>query len=453
MSREERKERREQRREEIGAHIKDVMTGMNAWQKEPKVWGRFMIPFCVMMAVIFLSKAGEDVVVPVMGMLAVTAWIYIPFYFAHKRKLAKQEAESKQTVETSVKDVEFNRMKERLENLETILCNLDREINTQLQESVNINRGPINVSQAGNSQMPTTFLNVASALEERFQVMRELGRGGMGIVFQAYDKQLNEPVAIKSLSPFLSIDLEALERLKREVSAARRVTHANVIRIHDIGETKGLHYVSMEYFPGENLKEYLRRSRNLSFNQSYQIASQICEGVDAAHRQGVIHRDLKPQNVIIDARNQIKIIDFGLAHSAHLKGMTATGLIMGTPEYMSPEQVSGSKVDERTDIYSLGIILYELFTGRVPFTGDSAIAVGFMQMKDPPPPPRGINPQLSPQIEAVILRALEKDPLRRYPTIADLRFDLEKAVFSPAQGKAEDPAKGTLSISVRQSQK
>ena len=452
MSREERKELREQRREEIGSHIKDVMTGMNSWQNDPKTWRWFVIPFCVMMAVIFLSKAGEDVVVPVMGMLAVTAWIYIPFYFAHKRKLARQEAETRQLEEPSVNDAEFKRMKDRLENLETILCNLDREINTQLQESISINRGPLSVSQAGNSQMPTTFLNVASALEERYQVMKELGRGGMGIVFQAYDKQLSEPVAIKILSPFLSNDAEALERLKREVSAARRVSHANVIRIHDIGETKGLHYVSMEYFPGDNLKDYLRRNRNLSFMQAYQIASQICDGVDAAHRQGVIHRDLKPQNVIIDARNQIKIIDFGLAHSAHLKGMTATGLIMGTPEYMSPEQVTGNKVDERTDIYSLGIILYELFTGRVPFTGDSAIAIGFMQMKDPPPQPRSINPQLSPQIEAVILRALEKEPVRRYPTIAELRSDLEKAVFTPAQAKAEEIGK-SLNIQVRQTQK
>jgi serine/threonine-protein kinase len=456
MSREERKAVREQRREERISHVKDIMTGMNSWQNDAKNWKWFMIPFCVMMAVIFLSKAGEDVVVPVMGMLAVTAWIYIPFYFSHRRKLAKQEAETKQLEQppTTVNDAEFNRMKERLENLETVLCNLDREINTQLQESINLNKNPLSLTQAGNSQMPTTFLNVASALEERYQVMRELGRGGMGIVFQAYDKQLNEPVAIKILSPFLSNDSEALERLKREVSAARRVTHSNVIRIHDIGETKGLHYVSMEYFPGDNLKDYLRRNRNLSFMQAYQIASQICEGVEAAHRQGVVHRDLKPQNVIIDARNQIKIIDFGLAHSAHLKGMTATGLIMGTPEYMSPEQVSGTKVDERTDMYSLGVILYELFTGRVPFTGDSAIAIGFMQMKDPPPPPTGVNPQLSPQIEAVILRALEKDPVRRYQTIAELRSDLEKAVFSPAQGKAEEAEIGkSIKVSIRESQK
>jgi serine/threonine-protein kinase len=231
------------------------------------------------------------------------------------------------------------------------------------------------------------------------------------------------------------------------------VSHANVIRIHDIGETKGLQYVSMEYFPGENLKDFLRKNPHLSLMQAYQIASQICDGVEAAHRQGVVHRDLKPQNVIIDSRNQIKIIDFGLAHSAHLKGLTATGLIMGTPEYMSPEQVTGTKVDERTDIYSLGVMLYELFTGSVPFTGDSAIAVGFKQMKDPPPEPRSINPQLSPQVEAVILRALEKEPVRRYPSVAELKSDLERAVYAPVPAAAVEAQKGDLKISIRESQK
>ena len=445
------KERQKRFRPENILHITDSMTGMSNPQNDPKSWRWFMIPFSLMMAIIFLSKAGPEVVVPVFGMIAVTAWIYIPFYWSHKRKLAKEEAESKLQLQKSpVNDIEFKRMKERLENLETLICNLDREINTQLQESIGMNRSPVSLNQTGNSQMPTTFLNVASALEERYQVMSELGRGGMGIVFQAYDKQLNETVAIKILSPFISNDSEGLERLKREVSAARRVSHGNVIRIHDIGETKGLHYVSMEYFPGDDLKAYLRKNSNLSFMQAYQIAVQICDGVDAAHRQGVIHRDLKPQNVIIDARNQIKIIDFGLAHSAHLKGMTATGLIMGTPEYMSPEQVAGSKVDERTDIYSLGVILYELFAGCVPFTGDSAIAVGFMQMKDPPQSPRSINPQISPQIEAVILRALEKEPMRRYPTIAALRADLEKAIFTPAQVKETEES---TKVSVSQSQK
>jgi len=159
---------------------------------------------------------------------------------------------------------------------------------------------------------------------------------------------------------------------------------------------------------------------------------QVADGLEAAHRQGVIHRDLKSQNVLINSANQVKIIDFGLAHSAHLQGMTATGLIMGTPEYMAPEQVAGRKVDERADIYSLGVILYELFTGRVPFTGDSAIAVGFRQMKEEPKPPCQWNNELSPAVELVILKALEKEPLKRYATVTELKAELERAVLQPA---------------------
>ena len=227
----------------------------------------------------------------------------------------------------------------------------------------------------------------------------------------------------------LSTNADALERMKREVSAARRVTHPNVIRIHDIAEISGLNFVSMEYFNGLNLKEHIKQTGPMSQMQAFNIASQICDGLDAAHRQGIIHRDLKSQNIIINTPGQIKIIDFGLAHTAHLEGLTATGLIMGTPEYMAPEQVAGKKVDERADIYSLGIILYEIFTGRVPFSGDSAIAIGFKQMKEDPPPPRELNSQVPESVERVILKALAKEPMHRYRSVGELRTDLEAAIL------------------------
>ncbi len=220
--------------------------------------------------------------------------------------------------------------------------------------------------------------------------------------------------------------------MKREVSAARRITHPNVIRIHDISELNGLHYVSMEYFVGSNLKELIRRSGALSLMQSANIAMQIGDGLEAAHRQGIIHRDLKSQNIIINAAGDVKIIDFGLARTTQLDGMTATGLIMGTPKYMAPEQVAGKRVDERTDIYAFGIILYELFTGRVPFTADSAIAVGFKQIKEPPVAPRDLNPQIPEALQNVILKALQKDPFQRYSSIGELKKDLQSAL--PAQG-------------------
>lgn len=378
----------------------------------------------------FLATAGVEVAVPISGMLFITLWIAIPFYFSHKRKIAREQAQINPAKNAEQED-EIKRMRERMENLEAIICNLDREMNVQLERTMS----KMMLISPGNpevSQMPTTFMNVASALEGRYQVLKELGRGGMGIVFQAHDKQLNEPVAIKILSPLLSNDTEALERLRREVSAARRISHPNVIRIHDISEAKGLQYVSMEYFSGRNLKEHIRSRTALSQTEAFNIASQIADGLEAAHKQGVIHRDLKSQNILINAVNQIKIIDFGLAHSTHLQGMTATGLIMGTPEYMAPEQVAGRKVDERADLYSFGIILYELFTGRVPFTGDSAIAVGFRQMKEEPAPPRQSNPQLPEEIQRVILKALEKDPVRRYSSVTELKADLERAVLQPA---------------------
>jgi len=355
---------------------------------------------------------------------SITACVIVPFWLRHKRESAREKlALSKDTQEHT----QVNVLKERLENLEALMCRLDSEMNTRLERSFSMLKMAGGSLPPGVSQMPTNFMNVTLALEDRYQILKELGRGGMGIVFQAHDKQLKEQVAIKVLSPLLSSDPDALERLKREVSSARRVTHSNVIRIHDISEHNGLHYISMEFFEGLNLKDYIKKTGALSLMQALNIALQICDGLDAAHRQGVIHRDLKSQNVIVGSSNHVKIIDFGLARAENLEGLTVTGLIMGTPEYMAPEQVAGKSVDERADIYSLGIILYEMFTGRVPFTGESAIAVGFKQLKEDPPKPREINAQIPAEVESVILRALEKNPLSRFSSVAELKASLEKA--------------------------
>jgi serine/threonine protein kinase len=330
------------------------------------------------------------------------------------------------------KDKKDDKVMDRIENLEALMCRLDAEINSQLEQT--LSAGKVRTLQnVGDSQMPTIFLNISTALENRFQLLKEIGRGGMGIVFQAHDKQLREQVAIKVLSPLLSNNADGLERLKREVSAARRITHPNVIRIHDISESGGLHFVSMEYFSGTTLKDLIKRDGAFSAAEGSQIAFQICDGLESAHRHGVIHRDLKSQNIIVNDHGELKIIDFGLATNIHQQGMTATGLILGTPEYMAPEQVAGKKADERADIYSFGIILYETFTGKVPFTGDTAIAVGFQQMREKPPPPSEINPQISTEVERVILKALQKNPSDRYSSVAEMRTDLEKAFQSAAR--------------------
>ena len=378
----------------------------------------------ILLGMVFFSS-NEDVLIVAIVFGAITSWIFLPSYLKHKRAIA-QVAPKAPEEEARVKKLE-----DRLQNLEALICRLDSEMNYQLERSISAGRIVTGADIAGVSQMPTTFLNVAQALEGRYQILKELGRGGMGIVFHAYDKQLKEQVAIKILSPLLSNDPDALERLKREVSAARRITHSNVIRIHDISEVNGLHFISMEYFHGTNLKEHIKRNGALSPMQAFNLAAQICDGLEAAHREGVVHRDLKSQNIILDPTNRVKIIDFGLARTAHMEGMTATGLIMGTPEYMAPEQVAGKKIDERADIYSLGIILYELFTGRVPFTGDSAIAVGFMQIKEEPVPPTKVNPGVSPEIEKIICKALQKDPIYRYRTMSDLKADLQAAIMTP----------------------
>jgi len=391
--------------------------------KDAQNSSQWIIPvagFALIFLIVFASKAPEILAVPVLAILMSPFWLWM----RHRHELNKQKANAVSPEETA----KSSRMEERLANLEALICRLDTELNQQMERSLISTRMFAAPASGGGSAMPTTILSLAAALEGRYQVLSELGRGGMGIVYQAYDKQLKEQVAIKLLSPLLSTDTEALERLTREVSMARRVTHPNVIRIHDIGEVNGLHYVSMEYFGGTNLKEHLKRSGPLSLLNAYQIVSQMCDGLEAAHSQGVVHRDLKSQNVMVGPSGQVKIIDFGLARSVHLEGMTATGLIMGTPEYMAPEQVAGKHVDERADIYALGVILFEMLTGRVPFTGDSAIAVGFQQLKDPPPSPRSINPQIPEEVERIILKALEKNPIQRYRTVDDLRKDFETAL-------------------------
>jgi len=397
---------------------------------------RFLFPVGVIALVFFFafaSRTPEMLAIPVIALLMSPFWIWM----RNRHEINKLKA---QVISPEQKE-KSSRTEERISNLEALLCRIDTELNQQMERSIISSRMYALPTSPGVSTMPTSLLSLASALEGRYQVLSELGRGGMGIVYQAYDKQLKEQVAIKLLSPLLSTDQEALERLTREVSLARRVTHPNVIRIHDLSEVNGLHYVSMEYFGGSNLKEHLKRSGSLSILNAYQVFSQICDGLEAAHSQGVVHRDLKAQNILIGPTGQIKIIDFGLARSVQLQGMTATGLIMGTPEYMAPEQVAGKHVDERADIYALGVILFEMLTGRVPFTGDSAIAVGFQQLKDAPPAPRSINPQIPEEVERIILKALEKNPIQRYRTVDEMRKEFASAL--PRYAEAAPPATQT----------
>ncbi len=207
----------------------------------------------------------------------------------------------------------------------------------------------------------------------RFEVVEELGHGGMGRVYKVFDTRAKEKIALKLLKPEVSSDDAAIERFENELRFARKVSHRNVCRMYDLGDEKGTRYITMEYVPGEDLKSMLRMMGPMSPGKTLWIARQVCEGLAEAHRLGVVHRDLKPQNIMIDREGNVRIMDFGIARSAKVKGLTGAGIVVGTPEYMSPEQMEGKEADGRSDIYSLGIILYEMVTGKLPFEGETFV--------------------------------------------------------------------------------
>jgi HAMP domain-containing protein/predicted Ser/Thr protein kinase len=277
-------------------------------------------------------------------------------------------------------------------------------------------------------------LTLGSMFANRYRVIETLGRGGMGVVFRAKDIQLDEVVALKTLrSDVLSKDPTLLQRFKLEIKLARKITHKNVLRTHDFGESAGTPYISMEYLEGVTLKDLQKRKGALPTGVGLQIAKQMCHGLAAAHAEGVIHRDIKPQNMlIIPETGDLKIMDFGIATVSNVKdeprsdasGITGAGMVLGTPDYMPPELGKGLTADFRSDVYSLGVVLFELFCGRLPFYADSPIQVLLHHMQTPPPAPRSVNPQIPADLEAVILRCLEKDPARRFQTVDELNAAL-----------------------------
>ena len=267
----------------------------------------------------------------------------------------------------------------------------------------------------------------------RYDILSTLGKGGMGVVYRAHDRQLDEEVALKVLRPdVMKTDPTLLERFKQEIKLARRITHRNVLRTHDFGETGATPYISMEYLEGVTLKDLVTSKGALPIGVGLRIAKQMCLGLEAAHEQGVVHRDIKPQNMLIlPETGELKIMDFGIARVSEVKpgtagsGLTTAGMVMGTPDYMSPEQAQGAPADFRSDIYSLGVVLFEVFVGRLPFTGDNMMAVVMSHIQKAPPSPRSMNPRVPPRLEAVILHSLEKDPARRYQSVSEVLEGLD----------------------------
>ncbi|MGZ5444697.1 MAG: protein kinase domain-containing protein [Thermoanaerobaculia bacterium] len=264
----------------------------------------------------------------------------------------------------------------------------------------------------------------------RYKIESILGRGGMGVVYKATDAQLDETVAIKTLpGDVMTRSPEDLERFKREIRLARKITHRNVLRTYDYGEAEGVYFISMEFVRGYTLNELMDEapSRQMPSRATIGIARQICRGLHAAHEQGIIHRDIKPQNVLIDAKGEVKLMDFGVARMTEAsEAMTQAGLIVGTPHYMSPEQVQGKTLDPRTDVYAMGVLLYELLVGRRPFESTSLTGILTAHIMEKPKPPIELRPDVGRDLNAIVMRCLEKDPAARYTDAGGLLSDLDR---------------------------
>jgi serine/threonine protein kinase len=291
---------------------------------------------------------------------------------------------------------------------------------------------------------------------ERYRIIERIGRGGMGVVYKALDLELDRLVALKMIRPDLVRDPGMLERFKQELLLAGEVTHENVIRIHDLGDTDGIKYISMRFIEGSNLKELIQTAGRLSAERVISLAVQICEGLQAAHRQGVIHRDLKPHNIMVDRGGQVHVMDFGIARSVRSEDTPTRKTVIGTPEYLSPEQASGGPTDARSDIYSLGCVIYEMATGESPFAGSAPEEVLTKHLEEKPRPPSEIDPAIPASLERAIMKCLAKDRAARYESAAVLAGALREAAgdlgtqtIAPPAPPAETPLKSIAVLPFR----
>ena len=265
-----------------------------------------------------------------------------------------------------------------------------------------------------------------SVLAGRYQVIEELGKGGMGRVYKAFDTEIREHIALKLLSPEIATDEGVLERFRNELKLARKISHRNICRMYDLGRTGDTAYITMEFVPGEDLKSLLKRIGHLPVPRTVAVAQQVCEGLAEAHSQGIVHRDLKPQNIMIDRDGNARIMDFGIARSVKGKGITDTGVVIGTPDYMAPEQFEGMEADQTSDIYSLGTILYEMVTGEAPFEGETPLVVALKHKTEKPRDPRELNPQIPESLSRLVQRCLEKERQKRHQSVIEVLAELEK---------------------------
>jgi len=272
------------------------------------------------------------------------------------------------------------------------------------------------ISTTRTLEIPKEALSAGSLFAGRYLIIEELGHGGMGMVYKVLDTKIKETMALKFLKPEVASNTETMERFNNELKFARKIRHKNVCQIYDLNETEGNSYIIMEYVPGEDLRSMIRMSGQLSVETAVKFARQVGEGLREAHRIGIVHRDLKPRNIMIDKEGQAKIMDFGIARSIKDGGATSAGLVIGTPAYMSPEQAAGIEADPRSDIYSLGIVLYEMLTGEEPFKGETPLSIALKQRGEIPKRPSELNARIPNDMEMLILKCMEKDRDNRYQT-------------------------------------
>ena len=273
------------------------------------------------------------------------------------------------------------------------------------------------------------MIKIGMMLGDRYEILEKIGTGGMSDVYKAKDHKLNRFVAVKVLKQEFSENTNFVSKFRVEAQAAASLMHPNIVNVYDVGEENGVHYIVMELVEGITLKKYIEKKARLSVKEAVSIAIQACMGLEAAHNNHIIHRDIKPQNIIISKEGKVKVTDFGIAKAA--TSNTITSNVMGSVHYTSPEQARGGYSDERSDIYSMGITLFEMLTGRVPFNGDTTVAIAIKQIQEPMPSPRDFVPEIPVSVEQIVLKSTQKSPDRRYQSVGALIEDLKKSLVTP----------------------
>jgi CheY-like chemotaxis protein len=308
----------------------------------------------------------------------------------------------------------FDAMANQVRARETKLRDQVEALRREIMEAKHTTRG------AARSEAPN--LPTGQLFGGRYEILEEVGRGGLGMVYRALDRELGEQVAVKTLHPELVRDPGLIERFKSEIRLARHISDKHVVRTHDFGERDGVYYLTMEYVEGITVRELLDTRGRLGVAPTLAIAVQLAQSLAAAHEQGVIHRDIKPQNLLLDAGGILKVMDFGVARLAdRTSGLTEVGVLVGTPSYMAPEQLLGDEIDERIDLYAVGVVLFECLTGRLPFESASAVTLIARMLREEPPAPALLNPEIPPALGALVLRLLSKERERRPASALELR--------------------------------